>query len=108
LVPRRLASAAKERRRVGSRGRLHYAIPPLKPKPQGKASLYLRVLALVLAPVDLVPVVALGDAPVAAVVEGGVVGVGLDGGAVRRRSGRPVLGGEGIREGEAEGSPNTT
>lgn len=74
--------------------------------------MYLRVLALVLvlvlAPVDLVPVVALGDAPVAAVVEGGVVGVGLDGGVVRRRSGRPVLGGEGIREGEAEGSPNTT
>ena len=86
--------------------------PPLKPESQEKASLYLRVLALVLvlvlAPVDLVPVVALGDAPVAAVVEGGVVGVGLDGGAVRRRSGRPVLGGEGIREGEAEGSPNTT
>jgi hypothetical protein len=72
--------------------------------------LYLRVLALVLVLVlvDLVPVVALGDAPVAAVVGGGVVGVELDGGAVRRRSGRPILGGEGIREGEAEGSPNTT
>jgi hypothetical protein len=28
LMPRRLASAAEERRRVGSRGRLHYALPP--------------------------------------------------------------------------------
>jgi hypothetical protein len=40
-LPRRLASAAYERRRVGSRRRLHYALPPPKPKPQEEALLSL-------------------------------------------------------------------